>query len=232
VTSDPATDTARPPRVHRAWNGALERVDLGEVDYAQAADAMAGWVAERRAGLAGDRLFLLSHPAVITYGPRTDPADLHRVEHDLPLVQVDRGGFATYHGPGQLIGYLILDVGRHGPADVVRWLELGLIDALTGLGFDVCRRDTPHGASSLVGVWTPDGRKLVSIGMRIRGGVTSHGFALNVDPDLHAFDLFTACGLPHVHMTSLGELAAEQNIPMPDDATVRAAVAAALSADR
>lgn len=81
------------------WAGSLERVDLGEVPYDEAIEAMSGWVAERRSGGAGDRLFLLSHPPVITYGHRTDPADLRLGQHDIPVLPVDRGGYATYHGP-------------------------------------------------------------------------------------------------------------------------------------
>jgi lipoyl(octanoyl) transferase len=206
----------------------IERVDLGELGYDDAVRRMAGWVAERRAGTAGDRLFLLSHPPVITYGPRTAAADLPG-ELGIPAVAVDRGGFATYHGPGQLVGYLIVNVRERGPADIVRWLENGLVAALGKLGFAAIRRDTPAGGTSLVGVWTPDHRKIASIGMRIRHGVTSHGFALNVDPDMTAFDRFTVCGLHDVTMVSLRQLAEEQGIAPPTDAEVREAVAAELT---
>jgi lipoyl(octanoyl) transferase len=212
------------------WAGSLERVDLGEIPYHEATEAMRGWVAERRAGQAGDRLFLLSHPPVITYGQRTDPADLRLGQHDIPVLPVDRGGYATYHGPGQLVGYLVADLRERGPADVVRWLESGLVRALGELGFTAQRRATPPGASSLVGVWTTDERKVASIGMRIRHGITSHGFALNVDPDLRAFDQFTVCGLPGVRMTSLRELAAEHGVCAPSDPEVRDAVFRALRA--
>jgi lipoate-protein ligase B len=211
------------------WAGSLERVDLGEIPYDEATEAMRGWVNERQAGQAGDRLFLLSHPPVITYGYRTDPADLRLGQHDIPVLPVDRGGYATYHGPGQLVGYLVIDLRERGPADVVRWLESGLVRALGELGFAAQRRDTPPGASSLVGVWTPDERKVASIGMRIRHGITSHGFALNVHPDLRAFDQFTVCGLPGVRMTSLHELAAEQGAAPPGDPEVRNAVFRALT---
>lgn len=208
----------------------LTRVDLGDVRYDRAMADMAVWADERRAGVCGDRLFLLTHPPVITYGQRTDPGDLPAGLPDLPAVAVDRGGLATYHGPGQLVGYLVVDVRQRGPVDIVRWLEHGLIDALDRLGFSAVRRDTPKGAASLVGVWTPDDRKLASIGMRIRGGVTTHGFALNVDPDMSVFHQFVACGLPDVAMTSLAELAAEQGTPLPPDDEIRTAVATALGA--
>lgn len=207
----------------------LVRVDLGEVEYDTAIRQMADWADDRRAGTAPDRLFLLSHPPVITYGRRTPPKDLPHDLSEIPTVEVDRGGNATYHGPGQLVGYLVMDLRRRGPGDVVRWLEHGLIDALASLGFATERRDTPPGSPSLVGVWTPDGRKIVSIGMRIRGGVTTHGFALNVDTDLSVFDQFVACSLDDVAMTSLRQLAGEQGLRMPSDAEVRDAVAAHLT---
>ncbi|WP_246281835.1 lipoyl(octanoyl) transferase LipB [Fodinicola acaciae] len=206
----------------------IERVDLGSVEYEQAARDMRGWVEQRRAGLAPDRLFFLSHPPIVTYGPRTSPEELPAAVSGLPAVEVDRGGYATYHGPGQLVGYLVIHLRERGPVDIVRWLECGLIDALADLGFPTVRRDTPKGADSLVGVWTPDHRKLASIGMRIRHGVTSHGFAINVDPDMTAFHQFAACRLHDVTMVSLAELAAEQGRPVPSDADVRDAVAAAL----
>lgn len=208
----------------------LQRVDLGEVPYEHATEQMATWVDERRQGLADDRLFLLSHPPVITYGPRTAPADLPPPGSDIATVQVDRGGFATYHGPGQLVGYLVVSVRERGPVDIVRWLENGIVTALDQLGFRALRRDTPPGSPSLVGVWTFEQEKLASIGMRIRGGVTSHGFALNIDPDMSAFEHFTACGLHDVTMTSLARVAARQGIEVPSEKVVRTAVAAALGA--
>ena len=203
----------------------LERVDLGEIPYDEASALMAAWVKERREGLAGDRLFLLSHPPVITYGSRTAPGDLP-ADLGIRTVEVDRGGFATYHGPGQLVGYLVADIGRGGPVDIVRWMENGIVEALERLGFAALRRDTPPGGSSLVGVWTPEHHKVASIGMRIRHGITSHGFALNVDPDMTAFDTFTVCGLHDVTMTSLRRMAGER--PLPPDAEIRDVLAEVL----
>jgi lipoyl(octanoyl) transferase len=208
----------------------VQRVDLGEVEYELATKDMATWVAERIDGEAEDRLFLLSHPPVITYGPRTSLADLPAEAAAIPTVAVDRGGFATYHGPGQLVGYLVIDLKRRGVVDVVRWVENGLIDALGSLGFPLIRRDTPKGASSLVGVWTEDHRKLCSIGMRIRRGVTSHGFSINRDPEMSVFHTFTTCGLHDVTMVSLAELAAETGVPLPTDEELRTAVATSLGA--
>jgi lipoyl(octanoyl) transferase len=207
----------------------VQRIDLGEVPYPEAIAEMDQWVRQRQDGLIADRLVLLTHPPVITYSARTPPAELP-VHGSIPLVQVDRGGQATYHGPGQLIGYLVMDLHQRGAGDIVRWLENGLVDALQSLGFKAIRRDTPPKSQSLVGVWTPERTKIASIGMRIRRGVTSHGFALNIAPDLTVFSAFTACGLPEVAMTSLAELASNDSRPAPTEAEVRAAVASALDA--
>jgi lipoyl(octanoyl) transferase len=222
----------------------LTRVDLGEVEYGAAITAMQGWVAECQAGTAGDRLFLLSHPPVVTYGSRTATTDLPQAASGLPVVEVDRGGQATYHGPGQIVGYLVANVRERGPADVVRWMEQGVIAALDALGFPAVRRQTPPGGASLVGVWTPRAerrpsqarrrpdivhRKIASIGMRIRGGVSSHGFSLNVDPDMAVFDQFVSCGLADP-ITSLQALAEERGEKAPAEAEVRNALAKALAA--
>ncbi|MCO5999818.1 lipoyl(octanoyl) transferase LipB [Actinoallomurus sp. WRP9H-5] len=190
---------------------------------------MSEWVRQRQSGLIGDRLVLLTHPPVITYGSRTPRHELP-IRSSIPLVEVDRGGQATYHGPGQLVGYLVMDLRERGPGDIVRWLEEGLITALDSLGFRTVRRDTPPGAQSLVGIWTPDRKKLASIGMRIRRGVTSHGFALNIAPDLTVFDTFTACGLPDEVMTSLAEMAAADGKHTPTEKTVRDSIAESLGA--
>jgi lipoyl(octanoyl) transferase len=213
------TRTSAPP---------LERVDLGEIPYAEAMRAMDRWRAEREGGLAGDRLFLLSHPEVITHTGRTPPSDLPVAGH-IPTVRTDRGGLATYHGPGQLVGYLVLDLTARPGLDILRWTEDRLIDACERLGFVTIRRETPPGQPSLTGVWTPGHAKLASIGLRIRRKVTSHGFALNVDPDMAAFHSFTACGLQDVTMTSLAEIARRRNLPVPADRTVRDAVGAAFT---
>lgn len=207
----------------------LRRIDLGLIDYTDAAERMRVWVEECQSGIAGDRLFFLSHPPVVTYGPRTPPADLPTATAGLPTVLVDRGGLATYHGPGQLIGYLVADVRERGPADVVRWIENGIIAGLRNLGFETIRRQSTSGGPNLVGVWTPDHRKIASIGMRIRGGVSSHGFSVNLDPDMDVFSSFVSCGLSEP-ITSLRALADERGRSAPEDATLRDALAQALHA--
>lgn len=125
----------------------------------------------------------------------------------------------------------MLDVHQYGAGDIVRWLEEGLIRTLGSLGFPVIRRDTAPKSQSLVGIWTCDHRKVASIGMRIRRGVTSHGFALNIDPDMSVFSVFTPCGLPDVAMTSLAELSEQDGRPTPDECEVRSAIATALAAE-
>lgn len=207
----------------------LEAINLGEVPYEVAQTDMARWVIERKEGRAGNRLFLLTHPPVITYTARTPVSQLPDPSSPIPLVEVDRGGHATYHGPGQLIGYLVVNVRDLGPRGLVRQVEQALIDAVGSLGFEAVRRDTRRGSESLVGVWTPDHRKLASIGMRISGSVTSHGFALNIAPDLDVYTTFMSCALPDVRMTSLAELAEESGRPTPTEAQVRDAVTTALT---
>ncbi|WP_033346300.1 lipoyl(octanoyl) transferase LipB [Catenuloplanes japonicus] len=209
----------------------LRRVDLGEVPYDESGTVMTGWADERRDGRAPDRLFLLSHPPVITYGRLTPPGELPGLDA-IPVVPVDRGGHATYHGPGQLVGYLIVSLRerQRGPVDIIRFVENALIEAVGKLGVEAVRRETPKGAPSLVGVWTPEHRKLASIGMRIRGGITTHGFALNVDPDLSPFDTFIACGLADVEMTSLQRAADAHGLATPTFDEVKDAVATAFGA--
>ncbi|NUR83445.1 MAG: lipoyl(octanoyl) transferase LipB, partial [Nonomuraea sp.] len=121
------------------------------------------------------------------------------------VLETGRGGQLTYHGPGQLVGYLVVKLGEdQGIVDYVREVELRLVEALGKLGLPAERRDTPPGSELLTGVWTSEtSRKIVSIGMRQSRGVTSHGFALNVDGDLTPWDWAVACGMPDVDMTSL-----------------------------
>ena len=203
----------------------LERVDLGELDYDEASARMAGWVKERREGLAGDRLFLLSHPPVITYGSRTSPDDLP-ADLGIRTVEVDRGGFASTTGRRSWS-----DTWSRTSAAAVRWTSCG------GWRTASSRRWTgsgspPSGVTPRRGppAWSASGRpehhKVASIGMRIRHGITSHGFALNVDPDMTAFDTFTVCGLHDVTMTSLRRMAGER--PLPSDAEIRDVLAEVL----
>ena len=144
-----------------------------------------------------DVALLLEHPPVYTAGKRTEPWE--RPSDGTPVVDVDRGGKITWHGPGQVTGYPIVRL--VDPVDVVahvRRLEQLLIDVCAELGLTTGRVE---GRS---GVWTPDGaRKVAAIGIRVARGVTMHGFALNYNPDLTAYDRIVPCGLVDATVTSL-----------------------------
>ncbi|HEX6106281.1 MAG TPA: lipoyl(octanoyl) transferase LipB [Gemmatimonadales bacterium] len=155
--------------------------------------------------LADDLLLLVEHDPVITLGRGTRPASLPLAPAELarrgiPVVEVERGGDVTYHGPGQLVGYPILDLAGHR-RDLhwyLRSLEDTLILALSRAGIEAERRP------GLTGVWTA-GRKIASIGIHVKRWVTFHGFALNVTTNLSAFDLIVPCGIADVVMTSVAE---------------------------
>ncbi|MBB2909199.1 lipoyl(octanoyl) transferase [Streptosporangium becharense] len=175
------------------------------VDYEKAMEQMTDLVGQRQRDERPDTLWLLSHPQVYTVGRRTPQEHLPDPSRGIPVVNTGRGGQLTYHGPGQLVGYLIVKLGEdEGIVDYVREVELRLVRALETMGVPAERRDTPPGSELLTGVWTREtGRKIVSIGMRQSRGVTSHGFALNVDGDLTPWNWAVPCGMPEVDMTSL-----------------------------
>ncbi|HUK97184.1 MAG TPA: lipoyl(octanoyl) transferase LipB [Gaiellaceae bacterium] len=200
-------------------------VSLGVVDYREALDLQRSIAAAVSAGEAPDTVLLLEHPPTITLGRRAEPGELHvpagaRVE----IVETDRGGKSTYHAPGQLVCYPILDLTRHGQ-DVRRYcrdLEQVLIDTTAAFGVESTRID------GLTGVWLErPPRKIASIGIHLSKWVSTHGYALNVDLDPAPFtDWITACGLDGYQFTSL---ARELGRPIPVD-EVRP-VAAATFAD-
>ncbi len=178
------------------------RVDrLGTVEYLAAWDVQRQHAAARREG-GPDVLMLLEHPSVYTAGKRTRPED--RPVDGTPVVDVDRGGRITWHGPGQLVGYPI--VGLAEPLDVVdyvRRLEEALIRVAHDLGITAAGR-----IDGRSGVWLPAGagrpeRKVAAIGVRVQGGITLHGFSLNCDPDLTAFDRIVPCGIADAGVSSL-----------------------------
>ena len=147
-----------------------------------------------------DEIWLLEHPPVFTLGMAADPAHL-LAPGDIPVVQVDRGGQVTYHGPGQLVAYPLLDVRRLGITvrALVMQLEQAVIDLVAAHGINAAgRRDAP-------GVYV-DGRKLASLGLRIRRGTSYHGVALNVDMDLAPFARINPCGLAGMQVTQLADL--------------------------
>ena len=169
-------------------------------DYQQAWDQQRVWHDEVVAG-APDLIWLLEHESVYTAGRRTEP--LERPFDGTPVIDVDRGGKITWHGPGQLVGYPIVKL--PDPVDVVahvRRLEGLLIDVCAALGVATTRIEGRSGVWVTADDRGPD-RKVAAIGVRVARGVTMHGFALNADPDLAAFDRIVPCGIRDASVTSL-----------------------------
>jgi lipoyl(octanoyl) transferase len=180
------------------------------VPYADAFDLQADLAAARSQGAIPDTVILLEHPPTLTLGARTredEELPLRRVGYEAlgwEVVRTDRGGRSTWHGPGQLVAYPILDLRAHGK-DLRRYvhdLECAVMAALGDLGLEAhVRPEREH-----VGVWVGDAerpRKICSLGVRADGWIVRHGLALNVDPDLDAFAHFEACGLPGLEVTSV-----------------------------
>lgn len=179
---------------------------LGRVDYLEAWELQRALVATRQRGRGRDALLLLEHPPVYTLGKRADRANVlygpeQLARRGIEVLEVDRGGDVTYHGPGQLVGYPILALaGVRGVVDYVRALEDVLLRALSTLGVRATR------VPGYTGVWV-DEAKIAAIGVRVAsGGVTSHGFALNVDPDLTDFGGIVPCGIAERGVCSLASL--------------------------
>ena len=173
-------------------------VDAGRVSY-ETGLRLQGDSAERLRAGGGETVFLLEHDPVYTIGRLRDKTSLRDATHlPHPVFEVSRGGQATYHGPGQLVAYPVLDLQARG-RDLhlyLRNLESVLIDVLAGFGL------TAERSEGRTGVWVA-GRKIASIGVGVRRWVTLHGLALNVGPDLSGFDRIVPCGLSGVVMTSL-----------------------------
>jgi lipoyl(octanoyl) transferase len=193
----------------------------GLIDYGQAWSWQRDRAAELRDGRGAEWLALLQHPPVYTLGRRARPEHLLAGRADLArrgagVVEVDRGGDVTFHGPGQLVGYPILDLRarRLLPADYVRDLEQTLIEALAVFGIS---GERVHGRP---GVWAGGG-KIAAIGVRVQGGATTHGFALNVSTDLSWFDAIVPCGLADATVTSMASILGAS----PDFEAVEEAVA-------
>ena len=183
--------------------------ELGRTDYGQALELQRQLIARRQQGLIPDQLLLLEHPHVITLGRNGKAANLLASDEVLSRAGIafyptDRGGDVTYHGPGQLVGYPIIDL-REWQRDVgayVRAVEQTIIDTLADYGISADR------IPKLTGVWVDD-RKIAAIGVHISRWVTSHGFALNVSTDLSYFQYIVPCGLtkPVTSMAALGVVA-------------------------
>ena len=179
---------------------------LGSVPYRQAWDLQRSLVERVRSGEAADTLLLLEHPHVYTMGRKATSDHVlwdagERRRRAVDLIWSDRGGDATYHGPGQLVGYPILDLGRQGLDLLVylRSLERSLISYLAELGVESAA------VPGLTGVWAGD-EKVAAIGVKSNGGVVSHGFALNLTTDLDYFEGIIPCGLADRKATSVAQL--------------------------
>lgn len=192
-------------------------------------------VAARRAGAVPDLLLLGEHLPVITLGRNARHEHLRFSDEELArrgveLYETDRGGDVTYHGPGQLVGYPILDLGglRKDVVWYVRSLEEVLIRAAREFGVEAARKAAPAGKRQFyTGVWAGE-EKLAAIGVHISRWVTSHGFALNVTTDLSSFDLIVPCGIPDKGVTSLERLAGSTGGQRQEPAAWRAAAVAAV----
>jgi lipoyl(octanoyl) transferase len=181
-------------------NGDLEARWLGCISFAQALALQDEIVGRKRAKPEPpDELLLLEHDPVYTIGRTPNQASLRGAKHlPHPLYETNRGGQATYHGPGQLVGYFLIDLRRCGQDlhRYLRWIEMLLVELLARHGITAATR------SGLTGVWVEE-RKIASIGVGVRHWITMHGFALNVSGDLAPFDQITPCGLADVTMTSI-----------------------------
>ncbi len=187
------------PLLESPSNASIALSRHGLVEYQKAWDVQRTIHQEVAEGIRANTLLLLEHPSVYTAGRRTD--DSERPTDGTPVIDVDRGGRITWHGPGQLVGYPIVKLLK--PTELVgfvREIEAALINVCADLGITAVRVD---GRS---GVWIQDDkgdRKIAAIGIRVAKGVTMHGFALNVNPDLSAFRSIVPCGIADADVTSL-----------------------------
>lgn len=181
-------------------------LDLGRMEYGAALELQKTLAEQRARGEVPDTLILLEHDHVITLGRKTTPANFK--PQNVPVFQVERGGDATYHGPGQLVGYPIFLLEDHDIRRHVRTIETALIAAVRRFGVEGERVDGHPG------VWVR-GRKLASIGVAVTNWVTYHGFALNVNTDMSYFNLIRPCGLDPSTMTSM-QMATGRALPFEE----------------
>jgi lipoyl(octanoyl) transferase len=211
--TQPASRELRPPSLQVHW--------LGRTDFASALALQEQIVAKKREDPSHpDELLLLEHEPVYTIGRTPDQSSLLGAAHlPHPLFAINRGGQATYHGPGQLMGYPIIDLRGCGQDlhKYLRWLEQLLIEMLAQYEIAATQR------ASLTGVWI-DERKIASIGVGVRHWITMHGFALNVCGDLSPFNRIVPCGIADVAMTSMeketGQPFSVENVATAVEATV------------
>jgi lipoyl(octanoyl) transferase len=177
---------------------------LPQLEYRAALALQERVRAARQAGAIPDTLLLLEHPPVYTRGRRSAPGELTMGEawyreRGIEIVDTDRGGRVTYHGPGQLVGYPIMRI--DDVLAYLRTMEQAIVATLHDAGIAAHAR--PQDGPEYTGVWTAGARKIASIGVHVARSVTTHGFAINVDNDLAPFGWVVACGLPDVQMTSV-----------------------------
>jgi lipoyl(octanoyl) transferase len=195
------------------------RVSDEPVLYAEALAFMDSRAAAIREGTAPECIWLLEHPPLFTAGTSADRAELIN-PLDLPVYEAGRGGRYTYHGPGQRVGYVMIDLEKRGK-DIrcfVHSLESWMIDSLADLGV------AAHRADGRIGIWVGEGAneaKIGALGVRVKRWVTLHGFALNVAPDLSHFTGIIPCGIADFGVTSLAELGKQMSLAMVDAALER-----------
>jgi lipoyl(octanoyl) transferase len=185
----------------RASSAPVHVQDLGSIDYVEAWDLQRSLAAARADEAGPDTLLLLEHPSVYTAGKRTEPEE--RPDNGTPVVDVDRGGKITWHGPGQLVGYPIVKLAD--PIDVVHYVrrvEEALIAVCAELGLRTGRVEGRSGVWLAADEQRPE-RKIAAIGIRVQRGVTMHGFEINCDADLSAFEHIIPCGIRDAGVTSL-----------------------------
>jgi lipoyl(octanoyl) transferase len=189
---------------------------LGVVDYVTTYEAMRLFTKERTA-VTPDEIWILEHPPVFTLGLAGDPANLHAADGTIPLVQVDRGGQITYHGPGQLVAYLLLDLRRYGlhVKELVHRIEQAVMDTLAEYSLPVVREAGAPGiyiAPSFQGGSEWHGAKIAALGLKVTKHCSYHGLALNVNMDLAAFQQIHPCGYARLRAVDMRTLGIEDNM--------------------
>ena len=177
----------------------LNIIDLGLTEYQRALEIQKILVKERLDNSTPDTLLLVEHPHVVTLGKQTSPNDV--LNNSIPIVKIDRGGSATYHGPGQLIGYIIMDLRSKGISVPILISKIHEIIILTLDELDIKAKRKKNDT----GVWI-DQKKIASIGLSVRNWITYHGFSLNVNTDLERFNTIRPCGYDSQVMTSVNSI--------------------------
>jgi lipoyl(octanoyl) transferase len=191
---------------------------LGVADYESTFQAMRNFTQQRNSDTS-DEIWILEHPPVFTLGLAGDPSNLHSPSNDIPMVQVDRGGEITYHGPGQIVIYLLLDLRRLGMfvKELVSRIEQALIDTLADFGISAERHSGAPGIYVTQASSTPaeyQGAKIAALGLKISKGCSYHGLALNVATDLGAFSRIHPCGYEGLRTVDMQTLGIKDNIDM------------------